>query len=189
MNRSIHGADSFTWCRLTLHTSNWLWDHLGIVLVTFSGREITIHADPVHFTTHGDLLFANNRNIVFCLTSNQTRVAADAIIKINGHRPLLTLIVEVLVSLCFFMPSLTTLLLVKRDIFRRMRVHTLLFNTLDLRSKISFVTVMVMLHGGNFTSKCTAIHRVVLLGHGDGVTLISTFCLSACGEVRGLVSA
>src|SRR4029077_2115399 len=46
---------------------------------------ITIDADPVHFAAAHNLIFADNRNVVFRLARDDTSVAAVAFIQVDGH--------------------------------------------------------------------------------------------------------
>ena len=75
--------------------------------------EITIHANPVHFATHRNLTFANNRNIILRLTGHEASITASASVKVDRHSPLVNLICKVsLLSKLSFRPSLAALRLV-----------------------------------------------------------------------------
>ena len=48
---------------------------------------ITIDAQPLHLTLVDHLLLANDGNVVLGLTCDDTRVATDARVQIDAHRP------------------------------------------------------------------------------------------------------
>ena len=49
--------------------------------------EIGVNANPVHLAAAHNLLFANDRNIVFRLAGNRAAIAADAIVEVYRHAP------------------------------------------------------------------------------------------------------
>ena len=140
----------------------------------------------MHLTTHGDLLFTDNRDVVLGLTGNETGVAANAVVEVDGHRPLLALVKEVLVSLRFVMPSLTALLACREKYSQERGSPCPAFSHLPICAAKSLCAVAIVSMVEISRAKRTVIHRVVLLSHGDGVTLIGVFGLAAGGEVRGL---
>ena len=50
---------------------------------------IAVDSDPVHDTAFHNFLFSNYRNIIFGLTGNYTCTATDALIQVNGYRPVM----------------------------------------------------------------------------------------------------
>ena len=46
----------------------------------------------MHLAVHGDLLFADYWNVVFRLTGNRARVAADAHVEVHDHPPLVAFV-------------------------------------------------------------------------------------------------
>ena len=76
---------------------NWLLHNLRVSIIII-GRpinlEVSIDAQPVHFTTIEHLLATHNRHIVFGLACNDTTVTANALIEVNGHAPLRELLIR-----------------------------------------------------------------------------------------------
>ena len=115
VNRGVDRANRFTRSRLTLHTSDGLWNEGHVVwieLVFLMSRKITIHANPVHFTAFGHLHFTDDGNVVFGLASDKASVATHTGRKVNRHTPLMKLIAEQGIAMNIF-------LFVERNIFRR----------------------------------------------------------------------
>ena len=55
--------------------------------IFLSARVKGADANPVHLAMNCDLLLADDRNIIFCLTGDGAGVAADAHIEVNHHAP------------------------------------------------------------------------------------------------------
>ena len=45
-------------------------DLVAAAVFVFLGGKVAIHTDPVHLTTHRDLVLANNRNIILSLAGD-----------------------------------------------------------------------------------------------------------------------
>ena len=58
-------------------------------IVGLAGK-ISIDPDPMHLASARDLSFADNWNVVFCLTGNRACAASDARAKIDNHSPGIT---------------------------------------------------------------------------------------------------
>ena len=56
--------------------------------VLFIAGEVTVHPHPVHLPAPRNLILADNRDVVFRLTGEQTGVAARAGVQIDRHAPL-----------------------------------------------------------------------------------------------------
>ena len=56
------------------------------------GGEITVHTQPMHFTTDNDLIFTYDWNVVFRLAGNGAGITSVALIEVYGHSPLLNFI-------------------------------------------------------------------------------------------------
>ena len=96
--RVVHGrgnrADLLARGVLALHAGNRLNDHLRA-----AGRiagEVSIDADPVHLAPLRDLDLADDRDVVLALAGDHARVAPDARVEVDGHAPLVPLLVGVL---------------------------------------------------------------------------------------------
>ena len=113
----VHGGvdrtNGFTGGGFTLHTGHRLGHHRWVVLhplgcllflavrvvVFLLARVVAVHANPVHFTTHGDLLLADDRDVVLGLTGNGTGGATHTRSEVDGHAPLMKRIVDELLGL------------------------------------------------------------------------------------------
>ena len=83
--------------------------------------EVAVHADPLHHASFADLIFADDWNVVFALAGDDAGRATNALAQIDGHAPLVLLLVVEAVRVFFgFHPDLT---LVERDVFRDVAVH------------------------------------------------------------------
>ncbi len=97
MNGCGYRANLLTGGCLTMRTSHWLVHHLHIDRITKVTRlarpfevalEITVQANPMHFSTASDLIFSHDRNIVFRLAGDDASIATHAFIEIDCHAPL-----------------------------------------------------------------------------------------------------
>ncbi len=101
MDSGVDRTHGFARGSLTLDAGDRLWNQGDIVRikgVILMGREVSVHADPVHLAAFRDLLFPDDGDIVFRLTGDETGVAAHARGKIDGHPPLVKRIVDQRIS-------------------------------------------------------------------------------------------
>ena len=64
-----------------------------------TGFKITVDANPIHFAPAHHLIFANDGNVVLRLARHDASAAAVALGQINGHRPLVVLVVAELLKI------------------------------------------------------------------------------------------
>ena len=100
----VNGADSFTWCSLALRARDrqrhklrilkfFVYRMIVIMIIFFHvWCKISVHPKPVHFTTHNDLVFSNDWDIIFRLTCNIAGIAAITDVEVNCHTPLLNFV-------------------------------------------------------------------------------------------------
>ena len=85
VNRRRDRANLFTRSRFAVHAGNRLLNDVRVVLVAL---EIAVNSQPVHFAAIKHLFAANNRHVVFALTSHHASTAADALAQVDRHAPL-----------------------------------------------------------------------------------------------------
>ena len=152
-----------------------------MIHLNFHGREVAIHADPVHLATHCDLIFTNNWNIVLGLTGYETCITTGAGIEVDRHAPLMNVIGKVgFLSEVVFRKD-AAFWIVKTEVWRSVGIHSLLLDLLDLLFEGTFPIKLI---SGNLTSESASIHGVVLLGEGHFVRIFGQSNLSARGEIR-----
>src|ERR1051326_5973654 len=89
VNGRLDRTDQFTGCVLAVHAGYW-----GVIESRVIERTavIGVHPDPVHLPMLVDLFFADHRDVVLYLASNQAGIAPDARRQINRHSPFVALI-------------------------------------------------------------------------------------------------
>src|SRR5205085_10548373 len=72
-----------------MHHLRIFWKIAVVLIERLRAREVTVDPDPVHRAAVRNLQFADDGNVVFGLTSNDTGAASGADIEIDRHSPLL----------------------------------------------------------------------------------------------------
>ena len=57
---------------------------------------VGVDTNPMHLATTRDLIFSDNRNVVFSLTGNRAGIATDAGVEIDDHSPGITVVGELI---------------------------------------------------------------------------------------------
>jgi hypothetical protein len=80
-HRTDHLAGGF----LAVHAGPWL--EVRIRIIQLIPLVVAVDPDPVHLATVLNLLFADDRNVVFGTAGDGTGIAADAGVEIDRHAP------------------------------------------------------------------------------------------------------
>ncbi len=88
MHRGVHRADTLARRILAVLAGNTLIAHLRVVLIP---REIAVDPNPRHLPANGNLMLADNRDVVLALAGHHAGVAADTGAQVDHHPPLLAL--------------------------------------------------------------------------------------------------
>src|ERR1043166_2926448 len=89
----MNGANHLTWRLLALLAKDRLEMGSSWILQTITAV-ISVDAQPMHHAVTFDLLFTHDRNVIFRLTGEDTRIAADTRIEIDRHSPLMVLFIN-----------------------------------------------------------------------------------------------
>ena len=89
MHGRLNGADQLARGILALHARDGLKVHERVV---HAALVIAIDTQPVHLAAAGDLVFADDRDVVLGLASHHAGAAADAGGQVDGHAPFVAFI-------------------------------------------------------------------------------------------------
>src|SRR5262249_8638541 len=92
VNRRQNRTHALTGGVITLVAHDRLIGHTRL----FRPVNVSIESYPMHLALSADLIFADNRNIVFSLTTQHACRAADAGVEVYNHRPLVLAVLMVL---------------------------------------------------------------------------------------------
>ena len=98
MHRGVHRADTLARRILAVLAGNTLIAHLRVVLIP---REIAVDPNPRHLPANGNLMLADNRDVVLALAGHHAGVATDTGTKVDHHPPLLALLVHLAGAVTF----------------------------------------------------------------------------------------
>ena len=187
MHRGVHRADTLARRILAVLAGNTLIAHLRVVLIP---REIAVDPYPRHLPANGNLMLADNRDVVLALAGHHAGIAADACAEVDHHPPLLALRIHLLRAVALA----AEVVVVRRRGEIRPAFLPLVTRTLlgDVRRVMGAVQVKVIdeilvvaeVVGVALAYDRSAIHDALLLRAGHFVRLGRCNQLGFAGEVH-----
>ncbi|CAD77715.1 hypothetical protein-transmembrane prediction [Rhodopirellula baltica SH 1] len=104
VNRRRDGANLFARCGFAVHAGDRFLNDVSNVWIAL---EVAVDSQPMHFAAVADLFFADDRHVVFALTSNHAAVATKALGQVDRHAPLRHLLLGFFDRIDWFFPKRT----------------------------------------------------------------------------------
>ena len=189
MHGGVHRADHFARGTFAVLAHHGLVDHLRVVnpilriLNIISRRRflnglqrnmipagvVAVDPDPVHLASASHLVFAYNRDIIFALARDDTRIATHTRAEVDGHAPLVHIALE--------LRTLLIGMLINPALIARVRLEA------HLKGELLVLMIFVQ---RRLAHNRPAFHRPMFLSAGKRIHFRSALQLAANGNVRGI---